>query len=155
MEVKELSFRKGRIPNSRYRSYYHMACLSIPLVKRSMGYLSECDHSLFSNFWYIQITQFDHAWLCQEQVSAFDISMANFEVMKCFEPSNSLDKVMPDLFFSILAFAFLMFLNCLEEITVVTNLHDNAQVAWLILEEGLFVSDNIWVVDWGQYSNFV
>jgi len=55
--------------------------------------------------------------------------MANFEIMKCFEPSNSLDKEMPDLFFGILAFAFLMFLDCLEEITVVTNLHDNAQVA--------------------------
>ena len=81
--------------------------------------------------------------------------MADFEIVQSFEPSDGLNEQAPNLFFGVLSFVFLVFLDCLEEVTVVTDLHDNAQVARLILKEGLFVTDHIWMINGGQNSYFI
>jgi len=73
--------------------------------------------------------------------------VTNFEVVEGFQTSDGLNKEMPNLFFCVFGFVLLVFFNCLEKITVVADLHDDAKVARLILEECFFITDDIRVAD--------
>jgi len=81
--------------------------------------------------------------------------VADFKVVQGFESSDGLNKEVPYLFLSVFCLVFLVFLDGLQEITIVTDLHDDTQVAWLTLKECLLVTDDIWVVDRGQNSDFI
>lgn len=81
--------------------------------------------------------------------------MNNLEVVQCFESPNCLDEQMPDLFFCVFALVLLVGFDGLEQVTAVTDFHDDAQVACLWAEERLFVTDHIWVLDGGQNSYFI
>lgn len=62
---------------------------------------------------------------------------------------------MPYLFFGEFGPAFFVFFNCLQQVSAVGQLHDDAQASFLVLKEGLLVSDNVWVVNRSENSYFV
>ena len=112
-------------------------------------------HALLGDFRDVEISQFDHTGFCEEEVGAFDVSVADFEVVQGFESPHGLNEEMPDLLLGVLCLVFLVFLDSLEQITVVTDFHDYAEVARLILKEGLLVANDIWMVDGSENSDFV
>lgn len=48
-----------------------------------------------------------------------------------------------------------MFLDSLKQITIVAQLHNDAQVTWGLLKECLFVTDDIRMCDRSQNSYFI
>lgn len=113
------------------------------------------EESSLGNFRDVEISELDDAILGDENVGAFDISMDNFQIMQGFEAANNLNKIVPYCFFCELGSAFFMFLDSLQQVSSVGQLHDDAKASFLVLKEGLFVSDNVWVVDRGENSDFV
>lgn len=75
--------------------------------------------------------------------------------MKSFETSHDLDEIVPYLFFCELGSIFLMLFDHLEEVTVVSALHDNAEVSLSVLKEAIFISDDIWMLNRCQNSDFI
>lgn len=67
--------------------------------------------------------------------------------MERFEPSDNLNEIVPNLLLRKLCLIFLVFLNTLKKIATIRQLHDDTQTTFLVLEEGLFVSDDIGMVD--------
>ena len=60
---------------------------------------------------------------------------------------------MPDLALSEVGIPFLVSIDELEEVTTVCVLHHHTEAH--VLEEGLLVTNNIWVLDRGQDAYFV
>ena len=112
-------------------------------------------HAFLGNFGDIEITEFDHTVLGQENVGTLDISVNDGEIMESFQASHDLDEVVPDLFLSKLGSLLFVFLDSLEQIAVVGLLHDDAKAICGIFEEGLLVCDDIRVVNRSQNSNLV
>ena len=93
--------------------------------------------------------------LSEEKISTFDVSMYDLQVMKSFKSSNSLYKIMPYLFFSQFFIAFFIIFDQLKQITVVRHFHDDAKGSGHILEEGILVADNVWVLNACQNSDLI
>lgn len=81
--------------------------------------------------------------------------MNNGKIMKSFQTSYNLNEIVPDLFLSKLGSLFLVFLNSLKEITIVSLFHDDAKAVGGVFEESLLVCDDVWVVNGSQNSNLV
>lgn len=105
------------------------------------------EQALLGDLGHIQVAELEHSGFGEEEVRALDVSVDYFEVMKCLETSDDLNEVVPDLFLSELGPPLLVLLDRLQEIATISQLHDDAQAALLVLEEGLLVADNVWVVD--------
>ena len=67
--------------------------------------------------------------------------------MERFEPSDNLNEIVPYLLLRKLGLILFMFLNALKKVAAVRQLHDDTQTTFLVLEEGLFVSDDVGMVD--------
>lgn len=122
------------------------------IVRRTCLCLKE---SLLGHLRDIQVTKLHDSILGDEEVCAFYISVYNFQVMQCLESPDNLNEVMPDLFFSEFGLLFLVVFDSLEQISTVSQLHDNAETTLLVFEESLFVSDNIRMIDGCQYPDLV
>lgn len=67
--------------------------------------------------------------------------------MKSLQSPDNLNKVVPDLFLSELGLLLFVLLDCLQQVSTVRELHDDAEASFLVLEESLLVADDVWMVD--------
>lgn len=118
------------------------ACLS--LEQSFLGYLGD-----------IEVAKLDHALLGHEQIGTLDVSVDYFEIMKGLQSSHRLDEEVPDLLLGELCLLLFVLLNCLQQIAAVCELHNDTETSFLVIKEGIFVSDDIRVVDRGENSNFI
>lgn len=73
--------------------------------------------------------------------------MANSEVVESFEASHDLNEVMPNLFFSEFGSVFLCLLDHLQEVAIVSALHNDAEISGGVFKETIFVTNNIWMLN--------
>ena len=81
--------------------------------------------------------------------------MQNFASVKRPKPSQNLDEDIPDLLFFDVGFAALVTANFLENVPVVSVLHDEAETAGGLVNKSLLEADNVRVLDAGQYPHFI
>ncbi len=70
--------------------------------------------SLLGNLGDIQISELDDSLLGKEQISAFNVSVADLEVMQCLQSSNDLYRVVPQFLLREISSFILMFGNQIE-----------------------------------------
>lgn len=104
-------------------------------------------HTAFRHFGHVQIAEFNDPLLGQEQVRTLDIPVANFQIVKGFQPSDDLNQVVPDFLFIEFLTCLLLLRDQLEHVPTVGVLHHDAEAVRRVLEEGLLVADHIGVVD--------
>lgn len=116
----------------------------LSLEQSFLGYLGD-----------IEVSELDHALLGHEQIGTLDVSVDYFEIMKGLQSSHRLDEEVPDLLLGELCLLLFVLLNCLQQIAAVCELHNDTEASFLVIKEGIFVSDDIRVVDRGENSNFI
>ena len=111
--------------------------------------------TLFGNLRYIQVSQFDCAILSQEYVRTLDVSVENFQIMKCFHSANNLNEVVPYFLLREMSVLLLVIINELHHVTAICVLHDNTQGGRRVLKKCLFVADNVLMLDGGKDADLV
>ena len=112
--------------------------------------------SAFADFAHIQISQFDFlVILGQEDVGTLDISVKNVHPMESLESVQHLNGHFPDLAFRDHLLALLEILDVSGKVPSSCKLSDEQETVRGIVVDGVFVADNVGIVDGCQYSDFV
>lgn len=82
--------------------------------------------SFFNNFGDVQITQFGLHISVKEDVGALHVSVQNLSVVKSLKSSYNLNEHVPDFLFFDVRFSFLIVADFLENVSVISILHDQA-----------------------------
>lgn len=113
------------------------------------------EQSSLRNLGDIEVTKLDHTLLGHEQIGTLDIPVDYFEIMEGLQSSHRLDQEVPDLLLRELCLLLFVLLDCLQQIATVCQLHYDTETSFLVVKEGILVSDDIRMVDGGENSNFI
>lgn len=99
-----------------------------------------------------EITQFDHALLCEEDVLGLQVSVQYLSVMDVLQRKTYLSKPVENVILApILQFPtclvpyLILFLDFTLQVTAVCKVHDNAQFAFFRFVD-LLEPDNVWML---------
>ena len=122
------------------------------VIRRS----SLCLHLIvFCDLAHVKITKFHSAIFRQENVCVFNVSVDYLLLVKVMETCNHLVENRPNLCLLHKLWSLLALVNFWLEVAAVCILHNDAEGAGWLFEEGLLVACDVGVVDWGQDTHFV
>ena len=100
-------------------------------------------HPPFGNLWNIEVAQFVESIRCAENVSAFQISVEDVDVVKHLETSGHLNHCLP--YFRLVETSSVLevIINLLLEVPSIGYLHHNAEGLRPIVKKGLSVVDDV------------
>ena len=103
----------------------------------------------------VQIAQLDHSVFGHENIRTLDVSVADSEIMKCFESSDDLNEVVPDLLLCEACVGFLVILDALQQVSTICILHYDTETVRLVLHESFFIANDVDVINRSENSNFI
>lgn len=101
----------------------------------------------------VHVAEFDNTLASHEDVCAFNVPVADAKIVEGLESADNLDEKVPDLSLREDRVFLLVVVDHLQKVTTVSVLHDYAETH--VLKEGLFVTDNVRVVDRGKDSHLI
>lgn len=106
------------------------------------------EHGAFGYFGNVEISEFDLVRFAilavhHEQVGTLDIPMHNVVVVECLQPLHELNEVLPQLLLWKIASALLEPLDLLQDVPARAELHHEAEGHRCVVDEGLFVLDDV------------
>lgn len=85
------------------------------------------EKALFGDFTNIQVTQLGCRVLVQEDISTLHVPMQYVELVEGFKPCNYLNDHLPDVLLLVILLVILILADALEDITIVSILHHDAE----------------------------
>jgi hypothetical protein len=123
------------------------------IVRRSSLRIRE---SLFLDYFAdIKVSKFRLHIFKQENICRLHVTMQNFATMERLESSDDLYEDVPDFLLFDVCFSLLVRAYLLEHVAIVRQLHDQAHARASLIYEGLFESNNVWVVNRRQNPDFI
>lgn len=116
--------------------------------------MSPC-HRLLRDLRHIQVPKLKDIFSCHEDIRAFQISVQDSQVVKDLQSSGHMDDRTPDFRLFEVSLGFDMVVDLFENVTGFSDLHDNAQSLRGVVEERLFVVDDVGVGNRCKDSHFV
>ena len=81
--------------------------------------------------------------------------MQYFFIVEWFESSGDLNKSFPNLWLLYPISSFQILIDNFHEVSSFGKLHDDAEVAWQVIIEGLFELDDVLIVEGGENTDLI
>ena len=81
--------------------------------------------------------------------------MVDFQIVQSFKSSNDLNQIMPDLLLRKILLRLFPLRNQIQNISSIRILHNNTQSICWVFKKGIFITDDIRVLDTGEDANLI
>jgi len=103
----------------------------------------------------VEVSQLGLHVLEQKDVRALHVTMQNPSLVESVEATDDLNEDVPDLLLLEVGLSLLIVTDLLKYVAVISILHDQAQSRTRFVNKGIFISNDVGVVNRGQNSHFV
>ena len=103
--------------------------------------------ALFNDLTDVEISQFSLHVFKEEQIGTLHVTMQDLADVERAKSTDDLNENVPDLLLLDVGLPFLVVADLLEDVTIIGILHDEAQARGGLIDEGVFVADDIRVVN--------